>query len=158
MEIRDVDAVENHMHNVRVVPYTFGSQAGSSYHHSVDGVIVQAIAHHQGAMVTEARWMDIRRSRRAAPIFDQRGVERVNINANGRPQVMTQDIVDQHRLGPAHKDGSFAVEAPPESRLGTLRVVIHGLKSVVIEFQDRSADPRIGLMDLDDVKSSKCAF
>src|SRR4051794_6425408 len=43
MEVGNRDTVEQHMHNVCVVPNTFCRQGATSHHHAIDGIVLHSI-------------------------------------------------------------------------------------------------------------------
>jgi len=116
-------------------------------------VIGQAVAADQRAPVVTVQRQLIDQSRRATGVGQLHSGERVDIDVDRHILVIADDVVDDHRLCPADKNRRPFVD--PASKAVT-RALAARANCVLLDHT--VGDPRIGLMDFDDIEGREGAF
>ena len=135
VQVGNGDVAFHDVNDVGIVPDRLRGEHAGADQHAVEAVVLQNVAAHQGAEIAVVLREGIERARGPAPIVDQVGVERIDVDADhgravaghavrGRAAidvVVQERIVDDHGLGAQDIDRGLAVAAPAVAvRIGGL--------------------------------------
>ena len=161
MEVWHVNRVFQHVNDIRIVQNDFGGQRFATQQHTVDAAAGLGHTGSAGEAVTPYKWPLIVKevphhvdgARRTTRVLGQPVIEGVGVDTDGRTVVVTDHVVQDHRLRAADVDRRRRVIQPAKT-IARRRTTCSG----VIHFDDAVADPHVGLLDFDGVESGKIAF
>ena len=126
--IEDLDLVEEDMDDIGVVPGRLGRQVRAPHDHAVGGIVAQAVEPDERAEVGVELREPLRQSRRAPWVRTIKRLHRVGVDADGRPQVVLEDVIHDHRLGAADEDHRAVIAAATAAvaRALAARIILEG--------------------------------
>ena len=104
MQIRDIDLIQQKMHNVRIVPDTLCGERLAANQHSVSGVTVKNIVTEQGPLVVSVVQLAISYPRGSARIGHKIFVQCVHIDIDDGAAVGKKRVIQQNRLRRSRKN------------------------------------------------------
>jgi len=116
-------------------------------------VVGQAVAADQGTPVVLVERHPVDRAGGASGIGNQLARERIKVDADRHVLVVADDVIQNHRLGAADEHRGPVVNA---ASVAVRRSLAAGAGGIV--FDHTVGDPRLRLMDLDDVEALEGAF
>ncbi len=146
----DHDLVAEHVHDVGVVPNPLGGQLFPADDDAVDRVPLEPIQPDQRPVIVFELRERFEFAGAPATVGANREVERIRVDADDRPGVVDDRVIDQDRLGATHVDRRRPVRPPPVAN--PVRVSV----GVVIEQAVR--DSHVRLVDFDRVETCRVAF
>ena len=163
VEVGHDNRVANHdVDDARVVPDALRGECLTANHHPVDRIgltgaqlflAADPVVGNQRTLVIAEPVQHIDPASRPARVALQDVVQRVGVDADRRCVVVANGVADDDRLRAANEDHGFLVEAAAKSALRPLTA--HAIR---IELEQRVGDPRLGLVNLDDVEGAKRPF